>query len=148
MTCRKVYAAVGREKVRKSRQHTEHKRAAEWLKKAKEQERKDFGGEVESDTSTESLTSSQVEAEEERVRQWQQAMLAHEEKRRAQKYKETERCVRWWFVGCRTVYTVSCNSIRDVHRCMCSLDCAGQNARVDKHVHLCDRIHTTFITMQ
>ena len=79
--------------MRLTRQHSEHRRAAEWLKYAKEQERMECADELEPSSPAESFTSSEVAQEEEKLRHWQEAMKIHKEKRRIQKNKETERYI-------------------------------------------------------
>lgn len=71
----------------------ELQRAAQQLKEAKEKEQRMMKGvhSEEGRSVSESLTSSQFEAEQERLHCWRQQVAAHEQKRRAQKERETNR---------------------------------------------------------
>ena len=87
-----MYAAVERDKVRSKRQQVELQCAAQQLKEAKEKERRMMEGVPSEDGSmSESLTSSQCAVEQEKLHQWQQQVVAHEQKRRAQRERETDR---------------------------------------------------------
>ena len=66
--------------------------AAQQLKEAKEKGQQMMEGvHSEEGSVSESLTSSQFEAEQERLHRWRQQVAAHEQKRRAQKERETNR---------------------------------------------------------
>lgn len=92
LSCRKVYAAVERDKVRTKRQQVELQCAAQQLKEAKEKERRLMEGVPSEDGSmSESLTSSQVAVEQEKLLQWQHQVVAHERNRRVQRERETDR---------------------------------------------------------
>ena len=78
--------------MRTRRQQLELQRAAQQLKEAKEKEQQMMEGvHSEEGSVSESLTSSQFEAEQERLHRWRQQVAAHEQKRRAQKERETNR---------------------------------------------------------
>lgn len=66
--------------------------AAQQLKEAKEKEQRMMeGAPSEEGSMSESLTSSQFEAEQEMLHQWRQQVAAHEQKRKVQRERETNR---------------------------------------------------------
>ena len=66
--------------------------AAQQLKEEKEKERQMIEGvPSEEESVSESLTSSQFAAEQEKLHHWQQQVAAHEQKRRVQRERETNR---------------------------------------------------------
>ena len=87
-----MYAAAERDKVRTKRQQVELQCAAQRLKEAKEKERRMIEGVFSEDGSmSESLTSSQIAVEQEKLHRWQQQVAVHEQKRQAQRERETDR---------------------------------------------------------